>query len=342
MVATGGQVASGSSSKTVQPAASQSKQNATRSSSQAGGSSSVRQPTHIEYPRTIAGSLKPHLSSFVPHGDHIKKALAYLTDAGFEYEGCFGKSGTKTVGKTEGMSNTRKPTGRSKAALAAHANQQAFSQDPQIYQLEDAVLTAVDIQYQMEAEKSALDSLTQTIAMGGQLPAADLQTSYHEILKSEIKHQNNKRKQDQKQTARNMDRALLDFRTKVWEYNHPQEPLPSASVSSGAGGDDDDDDEMEIVMTGDSGQQNLKCPLTTKLLENPVTSSSCKHSFSKEAIMSMLQSQRQTMCPYHGCNRPITVGMLLPNKALARKVERERLIQEEMDQAEDEEYTTVE
>ncbi|KAF9310929.1 hypothetical protein BG003_007943 [Podila horticola] len=325
-----------SSSRTPQtPSASQSRQNAESSTS-----ASLQAPS-IEYPRAVAQSLKPSIGSFIPHTDHIKKSFAYLTDAAVEYEEFNGQPGAKTAGSTDKSSN-RKPIGRSKAALAAHASQQAFSQDPQIHQMEDAILTALDIQYQMDAERAALESLAGLISMGGKLPGMDMQTSYQELLKTEIKHQQNQRKQQQKQTGRNMDRPLLDFRTKVWDYHHMNEPMPVGNLDSTIMGEDDEDDEMEIVMTGDGGQQSLKCPLTTKFLEDPVTSSSCKHSFSKDAIMSMIASQRQTLCPVHGCNRPITAGMLQPNKALARKVTREKLIQEEMSQAQEDEYTTVE
>ncbi|KAG0033052.1 hypothetical protein BGZ81_009494 [Podila clonocystis] len=330
-----------SSSKTPQtPSASQSRQNGNDESSSSATSSSQAPPA-VEYPRTVAQSLKPFIGSFIPHTDHIKKSFAYLTDAAVEYEEFNGQPGAKTAGSTDKPSS-RKPIGRSKAALSAHASQQAFSQDPQIHQMEDAILAAVDIQHQMDAERAALESLMGLISMGGKLPGMDLQTSYQELLKTEVKHQQNQRKQQQKQTGRDMDRPLLDFRTKVWDYHHMNEPMPVGNLDGAAMGEDDEDDEMEIVMTGDSGQQSLKCPLTTKFLEDPVTSSSCKHSFSKEAIMSMIASQRQTLCPVHGCNRPITAGMLQPNKALARKVAREKLIQEEMSQAQEDEYTTVE
>ncbi|KAF9422880.1 hypothetical protein BGZ94_008471 [Podila epigama] len=264
-------------------------------------------------------------------------------DAGIEYEEFFGNPTAKSAGLTEGVSSQRKPAGRSKAALAAHASQQAFSQDPQIHQLEDAILCAIDIQTQMEAEKAALESLVSLVSMGGRLPGTDLQTSFQELLKTEVKQQQAQRKQRQKQTGRGVDPALVDFRTKVWEYHHMGDPVPFGNMDGIHGADDDEDDDMEIVVTGDGGgQQNLKCPLTTQYLEDPVTSSSCKHSFSKAAILSILGRQLQIPCPVHGCNRPITLGMLQPNKALARKVAREKMIQEEMSQAHDDEYTTVE
>ncbi|KAF9386797.1 hypothetical protein CPB97_003334 [Podila verticillata] len=337
MGATGAPAASSSRTPQAPASQSQSRQNGGESSSSA---SSSQAPPAVEYPRAVAQSLKPSIGAFIPHTDHIKKGLTYLTDAAVEYEEFFGKQGAKTAGSTDKPSN-RKPAGRSKAALAAHASQQAFSQDSQIHQMEDAILTAVDIQYQMDAERAALESLAGLISMGGRLPGIDLQTSYQELLKTEVKQQQNLRKQAINQTGRGMDRPLLDFRTKVWDYHHMNEPMPVGNLD-GAVGEDDDDNEMEIVMTGDGGQQSLKCPLTTKLLEDPVTSSSCKHSFSKDAIMGMIASQRQTLCPVHGCNRPITAAMLQPNKALARKVAREKLIQEEMSLAQEDEYTTVE
>ncbi|KAK3830562.1 MAG: zinc-finger of the MIZ type in Nse subunit-domain-containing protein [Linnemannia elongata] len=135
-----------------------------------------------------------------------------------------------------------------------------------------------------------------------------------------------------------MNPDLQDFRTKVWEVHHNTSAVPTSGF--GNGGDDEDDEDMEIMVTGDGNNlQSLKCPLTTQFLEDPVTSAVCKHSFSSAAIRALIRSRPRSVCPVHGCNRPIALENLQPNKALARKVARQIMIQDEMSQRPEEEVS---
>ena len=78
---------------------------------------------------------------------------------------------------------------------------------------------------------------------------------------------------------------------------------------------------------------SLMCPLTKKLMEVPVTSKKCHHSFSKSAILSHIRhySQRrgQPKCPIGGCDQIVTETDLEPNtdlqKAIRRKQREDRL-----------------
>ncbi|KAF9132173.1 hypothetical protein BGW39_000680 [Mortierella sp. 14UC] len=288
---------------------------------QAQAEEGAAQANHIVFPRTISNSLKPAIGVFVPHNDSLAKGLQYITEATVEYEEFNGD-----------------PT---KAVQAAHADQMAFSNDPRVHAMEDALLSIKEMQYQMEAEKQALERLASIVAAGAALPVGgSLEGSYKDILEKEIKHIQARRKQEAIATV-GMNPDLQAFRTKVWEVHHSSSGLPT-SAYGGAVGVDEDDDDMEIVVTGDGNNvQSLKCPLTTDFLEDPVTSAMCKHSFSKDAIRALILARPRTLCPVHGCNRAITLEMLQPNKALARKVARQKMIQQEMSQRPEEEYTTV-
>ncbi|KAF9572529.1 hypothetical protein EC968_009753 [Mortierella alpina] len=289
------------------------------------------------------------MGAYTPHLDQLKRGLQYIVDSSVEYEDCNGNGTFKGAGAADALASykPKKPAGRSKAVLAAHAHQQAFSQDPQIHAMEDSLQAIVEMQQQMEAERATLESLTNMIGQGMRLPAKDLHASFEHLLKAQAKQQQTRRKQQIKARGApgGMEPELFDLRTKIWEVHHSRDPLPmGAGTGAGGGADEDEDEDMEIVVSAAASVQELKCPITTNFLEDPVTSSVCKHSFSREAIISLIRSggRSSSLCPVHGCNRPVTVEMLQPNKALARKVERQKMVEEELLAHEDEEYTTVE
>ncbi|KAF9912387.1 hypothetical protein EC991_011079 [Linnemannia zychae] len=316
---------------------------AAASSSQAQAEERAAHTNHIEFPRTISNNLKPAIGAFVPHNDSLAKGLQYITEATIEYEEFNGSPNFKGAGAKDSTIPLKKaPSSRAKAVQAAYADQMAFSSDPRVHAMEDALLSIKEMQYQMEAEKQALERLTSIVAAGAALPVAgSLEDSYKDILDKEIKHIQARRKQESIATV-GMNPDLQTFRTKVWEVHHSSSGLPASTYGGRAGGEDEDDDDMEIVVTGDGNNvQSLKCPLTTDFLEDPVTSAMCKHSFSSAAIRAMIQARPRALCPVHGCNRAITLEMLQPNKALARKVARQKMIQQEMSQRPEEEYTTV-
>ncbi|KAG0055465.1 hypothetical protein BGZ83_008470 [Gryganskiella cystojenkinii] len=318
----------------------------------AAGSSSSQAPTAAEpeliFPPSIVTTLKPSITAFAPHMDLFKAGLQYITEATLEYEEFHGARNNKGTGAKEptAKSVAKKPTSRAKAAQQAYADQQAFSQDPQIHAMENALNELMEMQRQAECERQALDTLANRIGAGARLPSQQgLKESFDILLNDEIKHEQTRRKQDQKASLvpGGIERELYSFRTKVWEVHHQHDPLPT-SASIPGGGDEDEDDDMEIVETGAGSVQNLKCPITTNFLEDPVTSSVCKHSFSKEAILALIRNsggRGQIPCPSHGCNNHVSAQMLQPNKALARKVARQKMIQEEIGEHEEEEYTTV-
>jgi hypothetical protein len=86
------------------------------------------------------------------------------------------------------------------------------------------------------------------------------------------------------------------------------------------GGDDDDDIE---VMMGSRNAIQLKCPVTSQYLEEPVKNKLCGHVFSKRGIMHMLR-QGPCRCPVAGCtNGRVTQDQLEDDAATALLVRRE-------------------
>lgn len=83
------------------------------------------------------------------------------------------------------------------------------------------------------------------------------------------------------------------------------------------GDDDSDDDEIEIG----GATQNFTCPLTLTMLEEPMTSKACKHSYSKAAIFEYLgTSVMGKKCPASGCQQTISRNTLREDPKLGRRV----------------------
>lgn len=80
-------------------------------------------------------------------------------------------------------------------------------------------------------------------------------------------------------------------------------------------------------------------------MEDPYTSKTCGHSYSKAILGLFRQENIRIECPITGCKRFLYKRDLAPNKALKRQVERALLEQEaerEEEEGEDNDYTVVE
>jgi SUMO ligase MMS21 Smc5/6 complex component len=77
----------------------------------------------------------------------------------------------------------------------------------------------------------------------------------------------------------------------------------------------DDDDDVEIG----GATQDFKCPLTLRLLEDPLTSRPCNHSYSAAAIREFLKKGPQA-CPVSGCQHRISRDELFEDKGLRGRV----------------------
>lgn len=78
-----------------------------------------------------------------------------------------------------------------------------------------------------------------------------------------------------------------------------------------------------------------RCPLTMAILDHPVTSTVCRHSYSKDAIHNYIEQARsrreQAKCPRSGCAKNISMSVLQEDKDLAKRVlnHKRRLEQQE-------------
>jgi hypothetical protein len=88
------------------------------------------------------------------------------------------------------------------------------------------------------------------------------------------------------------------------------------------------DDELEVLNAGGGPSgNNLKCPLTGTLLQDPLKNKLCGHVYSKHAIVEHLM--RDLRCPVFGCNNEsVKEEQLEPDMETANLVRRERIRQE--------------
>ncbi|KAK9712161.1 hypothetical protein K7432_007341 [Basidiobolus ranarum] len=192
--------------------------------------------------------------------------------------------------------------------------------------LDEGVKRVIDVEAQLKLQQRLLNDIKMRISRGEQIPnlVQHFKNEYRNVLQKW-----NSRSEDVRYLR---NENYLEFKSKVWEVNHPNDPMPPLV-------DDGEQDEDLMVMS--TSTVTLKCPITTTYLEDPVTSQVCKHSFSKEAIVGHIRQSRTVAasCPVSGCSKYIKISDLKPNKSLARRVKQWLQSQEE---EEEEEYMDVE
>ncbi|KAF2075921.1 hypothetical protein CYY_002769 [Polysphondylium violaceum] len=101
-----------------------------------------------------------------------------------------------------------------------------------------------------------------------------------------------------------------DYRLSIWNANH-SEPMDNP-------GDEDED----LVIA--SQTFDINCPISKKILEDPVRSKDCNHVFSKVHIYALLSQNRGGMlCPVAGCSKRVDASKLELSAEHVEMVKRE-------------------
>ncbi|ORX90999.1 hypothetical protein K493DRAFT_184002, partial [Basidiobolus meristosporus CBS 931.73] len=193
---------------------------------------------------------------------------------------------------------------------------------PQVQPLDDGVKKVIDVEAQLKLQQRLLNDIKMRISRGEQIP------SLVQHFKNEYRNALRKWNERTEDVRYLNNENYLDFKAKVWEVNHPNDPMPPLV---------DDGEQDEDIMVMSTSTVTLKCPITTTYLEDPVTSQVCKHSFSKEAIVTHIRRTQTTAaaCPVSGCNKFIKISDLKPNKSLARRVKQHLQSQGEEEEEEE-------
>lgn len=106
-----------------------------------------------------------------------------------------------------------------------------------------------------------------------------------------------------------VDNDYIGFKRLWWDAVHSVDgkPLPDASrwfTGNNADGNDGKDDEEEDLVIAEE-HISIYCPLSMVVMEEPYTSSACKHTFNKPAIVQFLRSRpgHRAQCPQTGCSK---------------------------------------
>lgn len=190
-----------------------------------------------------------------------------------------------------------------------------------------------DVSYRIKVQKSVVEGIRENISWrrnpdGTQVPTMPVSIEdpqnivcEGEVMASAVFQSRLKQKMSEYEMKSDADKyhqvqQYVELIQAIWELDHPDDPFV---LHEGDGVDNDED--IAIV----DAQDNLYCPITTTLMDDPYTSSVCHHSFSHVIIDLIRQQAGQRMeCPVAGCRKYIKFSDLSKNRTLAKKVERKR------------------
>lgn len=151
-----------------------------------------------------------------------------------------------------------------------------------------------------------------------------------------LQHDNNTSTDADKGVTKNLDERIQEI------MNAKQAQSRSRDIQTekyyqdiiaalGEDGNDAEDEDADIVIQQTAGgTQSLNCPISLQLMENPVRSKTCKHSYSREGILAMIGNRRACQCPIAGCsNGNLSKSDLEEDKQMERLIKREKLRQQE-------------
>ncbi|EKM49518.1 uncharacterized protein PHACADRAFT_265043 [Phanerochaete carnosa HHB-10118-sp] len=194
-------------------------------------------------------------------------------------------------------------------------------------EIDKMMRSLIDTENELRAHEDTLTDLYQQVIRGEAVP--EVISRYDSGVGTRQKDYG--KKTSRQKYAKHEDYA--NFRQGIYEIQHPDEAMPPVAdfIPAEEGDDSDDDDDVQVGGV----TQDYRCPLTLKLLEDPLTSSVCNHSFDASAIREFLKNDRtaRQKCPNAGCHKIISLNDLKPNKELAKKAKeaarRERMREEE-------------
>jgi hypothetical protein len=206
----------------------------------------------------------------------------------------------------------------------------------------------------LEGHKALITSLTNRVAVGGQLEDAYKAFNLWNEGTQNANANHRKTMMDLAQTTRDFEKCLEEYESinpndmdqvnalveRVESIGHPEKEqeetentIPVAKSDfqiriaeqlgiplNGEGVKDD----LEFTYVGGKGvTKGLKCPITATFFVDPVKNSSCGHSYSKAAITEHLK--HSLCCPVAGCgNKKVTTGQLEDDIELSILVRRHK------------------
>ncbi|KAF9565685.1 hypothetical protein CPC08DRAFT_782326 [Agrocybe pediades] len=206
---------------------------------------------------------------------------------------------------------------RDVAASMAESGEKDIESSKELQKVDRDMREFLDVCAEMKAHSATLEAMNQRVSAEEDIDAV---ARYEEGLQE-------RKDEYAGQTARKKyakNKYYIEFHSGIWEVSNPKDPMPpltnliprgTSSLSEGEESDDDDD--LEIG----GATQDYRCPLSLTLLEKPMTSRICGHSFSADAIREHCRPPNQLhKCPASGCNKSFRLSDCVFDKALEKKV----------------------
>ncbi|SPO21389.1 related to MMS21 - SUMO ligase and component of the SMC5-SMC6 complex [Ustilago trichophora] len=185
---------------------------------------------------------------------------------------------------------------------------------PELDQAELDLRELIDAQAEKAVRRKVLEEIAQDLHTGVQLD--DPAGRYKQDVQTNVDAYN--KQTSRKKYAKNPD--FHNFKNTLWVAKQDGAMPPVRDLIPAEDGDQDDSDD-ELQMGG--ATQNFRCPLTTNILEDPITN--------RSAIQAYVAAGNNR-CPASGCQAAVSQRSLKQDPALIKKVaafkrrEEERLI----------------
>ncbi|KAJ7147531.1 hypothetical protein C8R43DRAFT_535232 [Mycena crocata] len=192
---------------------------------------------------------------------------------------------------------------------------EAAGEDAQegLAELDRVMKGLLDVQALMTGHSKVLSDIIQSVARGDDITnAKDKYLSLVDDMNAEYDSKTTRQKYMKND-------QYVSFKEGIYEVDHPGSAMPPITDFIPREDGDESDDDDDVIMGGVT--QEYKCPLMMTILEDPLTSSVCKHSFSSVAIKDMFKNKHGAQkCPASGCSKSFTLADCKPDPDLARKV----------------------
>ncbi|KAI1827240.1 hypothetical protein F4861DRAFT_398540 [Xylaria intraflava] len=140
-----------------------------------------------------------------------------------------------------------------------------------------------------------------------------------------------------------VDNDYIGFKRLWWDAVHSvdHKPIPDSSrwftgnTAGGEEGEEEEAEEEDLVIAQE--HISIYCPLSMVIMDEPYTSTVCKHTFNKAAITLFLRSQpnQTAQCPQTGCGKDISIKDFYDDQVMLRKIKREKQRQNGEDEDDD-------
>ena len=174
-----------------------------------------------------------------------------------------------------------------------------------VKKLEEAIKEFIQMEKMIQSHSAALEDVKNKARdMSAGMDEEDEETGQPFNL-TQYLQERSAEKRGKEMDAANLKKhpKYREFSQKVWAVHHPDEALP-----------DEQDEELVVMRRGASTDETtLICPITRKLLVDPLKNTICGHSYSSEAIKHHINTaprNKKDLCPVAGCSAKVNLRSL--------------------------------